>query len=155
MENFISIENQIEKPKDSYYDVLEISDAGWHEEKNDLMPFIRYMLSVILACYTDFEERIGIISESGTSSRAYDIVRKYTEEKIGKFTEADVLAHCPSIGRSSALATLKKLVEEGIIERLEMDAVHIMCERTVNKFRHFQIMNPNTFSPRPQTVRGF
>lgn len=114
---FISIEKQIEKTKDRYYDVLEISDAGWHEEKNDLTPFIKYMLSVILACYTEFEERIGIISESGTSSRAYDIVRKYTEEKIGKFTGADVLAHCPSIGRSSALATLKKLVEEGIIER--------------------------------------
>ncbi|MGI6720920.1 MAG: Fic family protein [Anaerovoracaceae bacterium] len=114
---YISIEKQIEKTKDRYYDVLELSNAGWHEEENDPMPFIRYMLSVILACYTEFEERVGAISETGTSSSAYDIVKKYTAEKIGRFTGADVLAQCPSIGRSSVLAALKKLVEEGVIER--------------------------------------
>ena len=30
---------------------------------------------------------------------------------------ADVVAHCPSIGRSSALAALKKLTDEGVIIR--------------------------------------
>lgn len=59
---YISIERQIEKIKDRYYDVLESSDIGWHEEKNDPIPFIRYMLMVILACYTRFEERVGIIA---------------------------------------------------------------------------------------------
>ena len=38
-------------------------------------------------------------------------------EKVGKFTGAEVVAHCPSIGRSSALASLKKLTEEGLILR--------------------------------------
>ncbi len=98
---YISIERQIEKTKDRYYDVLETSDIGWHEEKNDPTPFIRYMLTVILACYTRFEERVGIISENGNTSSAYDIVKRYVEEKIGKFTGADVVTHCPSIGRSS------------------------------------------------------
>lgn len=114
---YISIERQIEKTKDRYYDVLEISDAGWHEGKNDPTPFIRYMLMVILACYTRFEERVGVIPEKGNTSSAYDIVKKYTEEKIGKFTGADVVTHCPSIGRSSVLAALKKLVDEGSIIR--------------------------------------
>lgn len=45
------------------------------------------------------------------------MVKKYAEEKLGKFTGADVVAHCPSIGRSSVLAALKKLSEEGIIIR--------------------------------------
>ena len=97
--------------------MLEISDAGWHEEENDPTPFVRYMLQVILACYTEFEERVGMMSGAGNHSKAYDIVRKYTEEKIGKFTGADVVAHCPSIGRSSVLAALKKLVEEGVIKK--------------------------------------
>ena len=114
---YISIEKEIEKTKDRYYDALEASDAGWHEEKNDPTPFIRYMLQVILACYTEFEERVGLMSEKGCGSTAYDIVKKYTEEKIGKITGADVVAHCPSIGRSSALAALKKLTEEGIVIR--------------------------------------
>ena len=114
---YISIEKQIEKTKDRYYDTLEESDAGWHEEENDPTPFIRYMLQVVLSCYTEFEERIGLMAESRKGSTAYDIVKKYTEEKIGKFTGADVVAHCPSIGRSSALAALKKLTEEGFIIR--------------------------------------
>lgn len=115
---YISIERQIEKTKDRYYDVLETSDIGWHEEKNNPTPFIRYMLTVIWACYTRFEERIGIIAgNGGSTSSAYDIVKKYTEEKVGKFSGAEVVAHCPSIGRSSVLAALKKLVDEGIIIR--------------------------------------
>ena len=75
------------------------------------------MLTVILACYTKFEERAGIIAGKGDTVNAYDIVKKYTEEKIGKFTGAEVVAHCPSIGRSSALAALKKLMGEGSIIR--------------------------------------
>ena len=114
---YISVEKQIEKTKDHYYDALEKADAGWHEETNDPTPFIRYMLQVVLACYTEFEERVGLLTERGKSSVAYDIVRKYTEEKIGKFTSTDVLAHCPSIGRSSALAALKRLTEERFIIR--------------------------------------
>ena len=39
---YISIERQIEKTKDKYYDVLETSDIGWHEEKT-----IRHHLYVI------------------------------------------------------------------------------------------------------------
>ena len=75
------------------------------------------MLQAILACYIEFEERAGLMSDTGNGSTVYDIVRKYTEEKVGKFTGAEVVAHCPNIGRSSALAALKRLTEEGIIIR--------------------------------------
>ena len=112
---YISIEKQIEKTKDRYYDTLEESGRGWHEEENDPTSFIRYVLQVILACYTEFEDRVGMMSENGNGSTAYDIVKKYVENKIGKFTGNDVITHCPSIGRSSVLASLKKLTEEGAI----------------------------------------
>ena len=114
---YISVEKKIEKTKDRYYDALEAADAGWNEGNNDPTPFIRYMLQVILACYTEFEERVGLMNENGRNSTAYDIVRKYTGEKIGRFTGTDVIIHCPSIGRSSVLAALKKLTEEGYIIR--------------------------------------
>ena len=55
--------SRIEKTKDAYYDVLERIDYGWHEEENDPTPFIKYMLQVILACYKEFEERVGLMSE--------------------------------------------------------------------------------------------
>lgn len=114
---YISVEKQIEKTKDRYYDALEASDLLWHEGKNDPTPFIRYMLQVILACYLEFEERVMVVSEGGNISTAYDIVKSFVEAKTGKFTGAEVVANCPTIGRSSVLATLKKLTEEGFIVR--------------------------------------
>lgn len=113
---YISIEKQIEKTKERYYETLERANIGWHEGDDDPTPFVRYTLQVILACYTELEDRVGLMTERAGSS-AYEIVKKYTEEKIGKFTGAEVVSHCPSIGRSSVLAALKKLNEEGLIMR--------------------------------------
>ena len=114
---YISIEKQIEKTKDRYYDVLESADSGWHEEINDPTPFIRYMLAVILACYTEFEDRVGMMADEGLTSSAYDIVRSWVLSKVGRFTGSEAVYGCPSISRSSVLSALKKLTEEGAIER--------------------------------------
>lgn len=116
---YISVEKEIEKTKDVYYDVLEGADFGWHEERNDYTPFIRYMLQVILSCYVEFEERVGMMQSRGAKSTAYDVVKTYADSKIGKFTSADVIANCPSVGRSSALAALKKLTDEGYLTKLK------------------------------------
>ena len=61
---YISIEKHIEKTKDAYYDVLEASSVGWHEEEDDPTIFVKYMLGVILACYREFESRVNIISDT-------------------------------------------------------------------------------------------
>jgi Fic family protein len=114
---YISIEKQIETTKDVYYDVLQEIDHGWHEEQNDPTPFIKYMLQMILACYMEFEERVGIMDAIGVKSSAYDVVKSYVDNKLGKFNAADVLANCPSIGRTSVFNALKKLVEEGYIKK--------------------------------------
>ena len=114
---YISIEKQIEKTKDVYYDILQEIDHGWHEEENDPTPFIKYMLQLVLACYKEFEERVGVMDDSGVKSSAYDIVKAYVDNKLGKFTAADVLANCPGVGRTSAFNALKKLTEEEYIEK--------------------------------------
>lgn len=116
---YISVEKEIEKTKDVYYDVLEGADFGWHEEKNDYTPFIRYMLQVILSCYVEFEERVGLMQSSGTKSTAYDVVKAYADAKVGKFTSAEAVAGCPSASRSSIFAALKKLTDEGYLTRLK------------------------------------
>lgn len=114
---YISIEKQIEKTKDVYYDVLQEIDYGWHEEANDPTPFIKYMLQMLLACYTEFEERVGVMEDAGVKSSAYDVVKIYAGNKLGKFTAADVLVNCPSVGRTSAFNALRKLTKEGYLEK--------------------------------------
>ncbi len=115
---YISIEKQIENTKDAYYAALEQADYGWHEEKNDPLPFIKYTLKVILSCYLEFEERVGIASTQGGRRTAYDVVKTYVSDKVGKFTAAEVIAACPTAGRSAILAALKRLTDENIIVKI-------------------------------------
>ncbi len=115
---YVSIEKAIADTKESYYDALQKADHGWHEEKNDPKPFIKYMLGIILSCYKDFESRIMLANETGVKSTSYDIVKTYTMNKVGKFTKKEVLIACPRLGSSSVESALKKLVEEGFIRRI-------------------------------------
>ncbi len=115
---YVSIEKQIENTKDAYYEALDRADQGWHEGRNDPTPFIRYMLKVLLACYVEFEERLGLAGGKRSSGTAYDAVKTYVSSKVGKFTGAEVMEACPGAGRSSVLNALKKLTDEGMILRL-------------------------------------
>ena len=76
------------------------------------------MLQMILACYLEFEERVGMMSEKGVRSTAYDIVKAYMLDRIGKMTGTEVIADCPSVGRSAILGAIKKLTEEGLVLKL-------------------------------------
>ena len=111
---YISIESKIEKTKSKYYDVLEQCGVGWHENKNDPTPFVKYILGITLSAYRDFESRVSIIV---TKLTAIEQVRKAVDDKIGKFTKSDLMELLPSIGKASVENSLKKLIEEGIIER--------------------------------------
>ena len=109
---------QIEKTKDTYYEVLQQIDQGWYEGTNDPVPFIRYMLKIILACYAEFEQRVGLVNAEGTRSTAQQIVEHYVNGKIGRFTSAEVVAACPMIARSTVLRELKELTRKGVLQRL-------------------------------------
>ena len=40
---------------------MAAAQIGWHEGKEDAIPFVKYILGTILAAYKDFEERMTII----------------------------------------------------------------------------------------------
>jgi Fic family protein len=111
---YISLEAKIAKNKDLYYVALEQSHDGWREGNDDPTPFIKYLLSTVIAAYRDFEERMDIVSDS---SSAMEMVKKAIETKIGKFTKTDIVALCPSISASSVESSLKKLSRSGEITK--------------------------------------
>lgn len=111
---YISLEAKIAKNKDLYYDALGRSQHGWHEGTEDIVPFVKYMLSIILAGYKDFEDRFSIVEEK---LPAIDMVRKATMAKIGKFTKQDIRELCPSLSVSSIEGALRKMVSVGELKR--------------------------------------
>lgn len=111
---YISLEAKIAQTKDLYYDALSRSQDGWHEGREDPIPFIKYLLGIILSAYKDFEDRFSIVE---TKLPAIDMVRKATQNKIGRFSKQDIRELCPSLSISSIEGSLRKLVKSGELVR--------------------------------------
>lgn len=111
---YVSLEAKIAKNKDLYYDALRNAQDGWHEGRENVIPFIKYILGIILAAYKDFDERFSIVEEK---LPAIEMVRKATLIKIGRFTKQDIRELCPSLSVSSMEGSLRKMVESGEIKR--------------------------------------
>lgn len=111
---YISLEAKIAKNKDLYYNALGRSQDGWHEGMEDVVPFIKYLLGIVLFAYKDFEERFALVE---TKRSALEMVRCATMNKLGRFTKQDIRELCPSLSISSIEGALRKLVASGELKR--------------------------------------
>ena len=113
---YISLEAKIARNKDLYYDALGQAQTGWHEESENAVPFIKYLLGTILAAYRDFEDRFALVERK---LPAIEMVRQASMNKLGRFTKQDIRELCPTLGVSTIEGALRKLVAAGEIKREE------------------------------------
>ena len=113
---YISLEKLIADNKESYYEALQDSDAGWHEEENDYLPFARYMLGVIIAAYRDFSDRVEILITKGLSkpNRVREIIRNSSR----KMTKAEIMAQCPDVSPRTVQRALESFLASGEILKI-------------------------------------
>mgnify|MGYP000857150847 FL=1 len=111
---YISLESLIAKDKGSYYEALNKAGMNWQNGNEDIVPFIKYLLGIILAAYKAFDDRFSIVEDKLS---AVEMVRKATSQKIGRFSKQDIRELCPSLSISSIEGSLRKLVEEGELRR--------------------------------------
>jgi len=112
---FVSLEKIIEDTKDRYYATLYQSSQGWHNGEHQLTPWLEYFLGIILAAYREFESRAGLVIE-GRGQKTLRIT-EIVKGMLGTFTAGHIEERCPDIARPTINAALKKLSEEGIIQR--------------------------------------
>jgi Fic family protein len=113
---YISIEKLIEQTKEIYYESLQLSSAGWHENKNDYEPFVKYMLGVIVAAYREFSSRVSLLTTQGMSKP--DRVKEIIRSTLGPITKTEILAKCPDISQVTVQRALADLVDKGDIIKL-------------------------------------
>ena len=111
---YISLEAKIAHNKDLYYEALGASQHGWHESCDDPVPFIKYLLSTILAAYKDFADRFALVEQK---LPALETVRLAVQQKIGRFTKQDIRELCPALSLSSVEGALRKMVADGELSR--------------------------------------
>lgn len=113
---YISIEKLIERSKETYYEVLQQSSDRWHEEENDYVPFVRYLLGVVVAAYREFSSRVQLLTTSGMSKP--DRVRVIIKSTLGKITKTEILQKCPDISQATVQRALNDLMKSGEIIKL-------------------------------------
>lgn len=111
---YISLESLIAKDKAAYYEALNKAGMNWQNGNEDVVPFIKYLLKIILAAYKAFDNRFSIVENKLS---AIEMVRKAVSQKLGRFTKQDIRELCPSLSISSIEGSLRKLVEEGELRR--------------------------------------
>ena len=113
---YISIEKLIERTKESYYEELQASSMGWHEEENDYAPFVKYFLGVVVASYREFFERTKLITSVKMSKpeRIAEEIRNH----IGTITKAELVEQVPDVSQTTVQRTLTELTKQGKILKL-------------------------------------
>lgn len=113
---YISLERLIADSKSTYYEVLQDSSTGWHEGTNDYLPFVRYMLGIVIAAYREFVSRVDVLITRGLSKpeRVREIIRSTT----GKITKTQIMKQCPDISQKTVERALRELMDNGEIIKI-------------------------------------
>lgn len=103
---YISLEKIVEDTKESYYDSLQKSSEGWHEGKHNLLPWIEYLLGLLIAAHREFENRVGELTtiRGAKTQMILDGLRGLPET----FRIADLRKICPNI----SLALIRKVLDQ-------------------------------------------
>ena len=113
---YISLEKLISDSKESYYEALQDSSTDWYANANDYLPFVRYLLGVIVAAYRDFSARVETVVARGLSkpSRVREIIRTTT----GRITKAQIMAQCPDISQVTVERALRDMLDKNEILKI-------------------------------------
>jgi Fic family protein len=110
---YISLERLVEERKEEYYSVLRACSDGWHEGKNDVVPWWNYFLSVLRSGYREFEHQVEV---TGARPAKSEMVRRTVLEQLGQFTLADLLQQTPAASPQLIKKVLSELKQEGKVK---------------------------------------
>ena len=130
---YISIETIIEKTKETYYAALYNSSKRWQENKNSYIPFLKYMLGVLIEAYKEFEDRFKTIRKEKIkpTDRIYEVINK----SLTKIIKADLIILCPEISKKTIERALNELLNSGKIKMVGAgrSSAYISAVRISNK----------------------
>lgn len=113
---YISIEKMIESSKETYYEALQTSSTGWHEEDNNYIPFIIYMLGIVLASYREFSSRVRMLTTSGFTKG--ERIGEIVKQTVGTITKTEIMKKCPDISQITIQRALIDLQGQGKISKV-------------------------------------
>lgn len=113
---YISFEEQINLSKGNYYEALELSSSGWHENNNDYIPFIKNFLFTLYLCYKELDKRFLTI-KSGKVSKT----KRIEETILSSFlpiSKKEIQNLLPDISITTIEKVLSSMLKDGRIRKI-------------------------------------
>ena len=110
---FISLERVIEESKETYYEALKSSSAGWHEGTHDPHPWLNYFWGILIRSYKEFSDRVGDLNRGagGKAARVRDAVQKMSKP----FSLSELQTECPGVSLPTIKRVLGEMKNEGLV----------------------------------------
>ena len=115
---YISLERLIEETKERYYETLERSSDGWHEEAHDPWHLVNYLLSTLRTATREFTRRVE--SMPAPKGEKAELVRGAVLRQVGEFSASDIERECPGVGLDWIRKQLSRMKDAGEVERVRM-----------------------------------
>ena len=107
---YASLERLVEESKEEYYAILARCSQGWHEGRNEIIPWWNYFLSVLRRAYEEFERQVESL---GTPPAKSDLVRQTVLAHVEWFTLGDVRSELPAVSPQLIKKVLAELKTQG------------------------------------------
>jgi len=113
---YASLTAQNEATQIDYSEMLQQSSAGFHEGKNDALPFILYALRNLLKAYLEFETTVrNSIASEGTMPHQIKVMMNFRTTEV---TKKELKVLCPAMSEATIESALAKLVSDGTLIKL-------------------------------------
>ena len=113
---YVSVEHEIEKSKDQYYEALRRSSYGWSDGAHSYLAFVKYLLGCLIGASRIFEDRLnGVVETRMSKPERIEAVFRRT---LGNIAKSDILNECPDISPTTANRTLANLQRAGKIQKI-------------------------------------
>ncbi len=110
---YISMERLVEEGKEDYYRLLADCSKGWHEGRNEVVPWWNYFLRVLHRAYGEFERRLEGAEGKPVKS---DLVRRAALAQVGPFTLGELAVQFPAASRQLIKKVLGQMKKTGEVK---------------------------------------
>ncbi len=113
---YISLEEQLNKYKDLYYEALEQSSQGWHESTNSYNEFMYNFLSMLYLCYKELDKRFAVVNSKRITKKAR--VEATVLQAVLPISKSEVCEILPDVSPTTVEAVLGKMVKDGAVRKI-------------------------------------
>ena len=113
---YVSFEERINESKDYYYQALQDSSAGWHENNNSYFEFMKNFLSTLYKCYKELDNRFSTVN--GKKISKTERIEQTVLNSVLPVSKAEICDILLDVSPTTVEAVLGKMVRTGSVIKL-------------------------------------